>query len=283
MPYTTELQLLTGVPPANGWPHSMLQRTDDATDAQIVAVRRWMLGNGVFYGGVLAATKTCGPTRAVCGGLFVAMTNASNAITGLTDGVKNYVWLTGFVNAALPADTPSTNTGRFTATTGPRPDAIYSVFLGTMTLSAGSVVTVIEQCNDAPLDTGQAGPEYCFPLMMRRARGAFSVGPLPAGYATIITIYNYGVASAAIEDWYFRVPGACIINGAPAGWDLHVYENWAPHWFSLVIVNHSGYTESADLTWERWGIIRPAWTGIWGRLSSPWPGAGAMPSSDEPA
>ena len=283
MALTPYWQFLTGLVDFDSFSNADWNRLTSAVDAQVPPFIEKMFGNGVYYGGILNTNKTVGTTRAFIYGTHVYMPLTNNAISGLTAGITNYVWLTMIQDPAHD-DSPEDNVGQFTATAGGRPDNAKSIFLGTMTLNLGAVVTAIDQTAAYPADTLQAGCEHCFPLMMRRARGTLQITLSPGQTLSSYRVYNYGSHSTAIEKWYFRVPGAVIFGDFPDGWEPYVFENWAPHWFGLVLTNGSGYLTTATISWERWGLIRPSFgAAIWGRRSDPWPGSYGIPSDDEPA
>lgn len=289
MARTPNLDLLSGLITYQGFGIGAWNRINDTLDEQMVPYRRRMFDSGIFYGGQITGATSgalrIGPTQGICGGLWVSMPDASNVVSGLTNGIRNHIWLTAIIDHAVPGgiDTPQTATGQFSATTGHRPDDSLSVFVGVVDFNNAGDVQLIDQDQTAPDDTDNIGAEYVYPLMMRRARGQLTIEDLPAGETLTWRIYNYGSLSTAWEQWYFRNPGCIILRNVPEGVDQHVYEEWAPDWFELTVTNIAGYEgDLVGMIWERWGHIRPAWTGIWGRSSSPWPGDGHIPSDHEP-
>jgi len=262
--------LLTGLVNYQGVPVSRWNRLNSALDAQVPPFERLMFGNGIYYGGIINADKTVGATKAWINGAHISMMDPDNAISGLTNGLVNYVWLTELQDVTVP-DSPKDNVGQFSATTGTRPEDSKSVFLGTITLDLAGNVTGIERWNCKPNDTTKHGPEYIFPLMMRYDWADVDIGIIPSGGVADLT-FNHA------EGWYFRVPGAVIWWNLPEGWEAVVIDNSSPTSFRVLMYNRSGYTVSATaVRWLRWGLIRPAWTGgIWGRESYPWPGAGGI-------
>jgi hypothetical protein len=143
-----------------------------------------------------------------------------------------------------------------------------------MTLSLANVVTAIDQVYTPPLDTTKDGEENIFPVMMRVQRGIANFRGVPSGSTGLFKVPDDATV-ALHEGWYFRVPGAIVFRNLPAGWEKLVVDNSDPEYFWVYMYNNSGYDADAEnVEWLRWGFIRPAWTGIWGRESYPWPGAG---------
>ena len=270
MAYTPIYKLLTGLADWAGWPISMWNRMSSVIDGQIGPLSIKLFGNGIYYGGVLNMDGTVGPTRAFVDGCYIEMLGTNNAVTGLTAGVTNYIWLTATLDLLDP-DSAANNVGSLTATMGNRPDNNASVFLGVMVLNGGGTVTSVNRWAFGAPDTTKHGAEYLFPMMMRCDTGTVSVGTVANGATAQVVI-------PSSEGWYFRVPGAVVISGLPAGWTYTVADNSEPDKFTVAFYNGSGYTEAApNLTWLRWGLIRPAWSGgIWGRESYPWPGSGGI-------
>ena len=274
MALTPYWRFLTALLDFQGFTNADWNRLTSALDAQVPPFIEKMFGNGVYYGGLLQADKTVGTTRAFAYGTHIYMPDTDNAIAGLTAGIVNYVWLTMLQDPAHD-DSPEENVGQFTATAGNRPDNSKSIFLGTMTLDlATGLVTAIDQVSAPPLDTTKDGEEDIFPAMMRVQRGVTNFRGLAVGATATFQIPD-DATIAAHEGWYFRVPGAVIFENLPSGWEYLVVDNSHPEHFHVQMYNGGGYAADAlAIEWKRWGWIRPAWTGIWGRESYPWPGSG---------
>lgn len=273
MALTPFWQLLTGLVDFLPFTNEDWNRLTSTLDAQVPPFHEKMFGNGVYYGGIINADKTVGTTRAFIYGTHIYMPLTNNAIAGLTAGIVNYVWLTMLQDPSVD-DSPEENVGQFTATAGNRPDASKSIFLGTISLDLAGAVLAIDQAVTKPLDTTKPGEEDIFPLQMRVQRGTANFRGVLSGCSAIFQVPD-NATIAAHQGWYFRVPGAVVFDNLPAGWDHIVVDNSDPEHFHVVMYNDSSYdADATGITWRRWGLIRPAWTGIWGRESYPWPGAG---------
>jgi len=204
-------------------------RIADTVDRVLGAVLTKIVRPGVLEGWSILADKTVGTGQGLVAACWCQTTEAQ-AITGLTDGAVNHVFL------EADADGPSDGTANVFAqlsSSGPS-DAIC---LGTIELDGGGAVVAIDNEVDGV-------DRQCFPLAWSSLDGSGSLEAVPAG----------GDASEYVTHEALRVPGAIDLQSSSQDFTWEITETWRDDRFLLTVSNGGASAADFDYTWTREGI-----------------------------
>ncbi len=204
-------------------------RLADTVDRVLGAILTKILQPGVAAGWTIMADRTVDAGQGLVGACWCETTQ-SQAISGLTDGAVNHVFL------EADADGPMDGTVNvFAQLSGSGPtDAIY---LGTLELDGAGAVVEIDNSVDGV-------DRQCFPLAWRSLGGEGTISGVPAG----------GDSSVYVTHEALRVPGAITVQSSSADFTWEISETWRADTFLLTASNGGAVAADFDYTWTREGI-----------------------------
>ena len=198
-------------------------------------------GIGVYTGWQPTASKTCSAGSGIVGTEgWVAETTEAAAITGLTDGIENYIF------AAPNSDTIQAGDVDFLGHSTATWLAGY-VLVGSITLSAASAVTHLNGVAIAETYADLWERDDLYQLKRGKAHGSGTTVELAADQASSIDISH--TAQAA-----FAIPGAIAFT-VESGWSFWITENAQDDQFSVTITNDTAYAATCAYSWIRRGIV----------------------------
>ncbi|MEA3400650.1 MAG: hypothetical protein U9R79_05325 [Armatimonadota bacterium] len=204
-------------------------RLADTVDRVLGSVLRRLLTAGVYEGWSIQADKTVGPGQGLVAACWCE-TTAAEAISGLTDGAVNHVFL-----EATSDSPPEGDVSVFAqlSSSGPT-DAIY---LGTIELDGSGAVVTID-------NHAEGVDRQCYSLAWRSVSGEGTEADVPAGEQVSFTITHEPL----------RVPGAISLESSSPDFTWEISETWRSDSFTVTVTNNGGSQADFEYTWTREGI-----------------------------